>query len=130
MEEQAEQLVDGPVPEPAPRTNAGRSRPGDPRINRAGRPRGRKAASASEDALDLAPCTDRLERLVLPRRILACCLSRPRAPWMINLPPDFEIVASAWTRAAMRSFSSSARRRFRGSRRVLRFPGSCRNGMA
>jgi hypothetical protein len=93
MAEQVEKLADGPVPEPVPRTNAGRFRPGDPRINREGRPRGRKAASASGDAPDLAPCADRLRRLLIPAWELAFRLSHPKAHWLVNLPKDAEIVS-------------------------------------
>jgi hypothetical protein len=90
-EQQVNNVVSGPTP--APRRNAGWFRPGDRRINRDGRPRGSKAASA-EAAADRAPAADRLMLLWVPRRDLAHRLSSDRAPWIVNLPADFEIVTS------------------------------------
>src|SRR5262249_33049235 len=63
MDDQAEKLADGPAPEPTP--NRGRFAPGDPRINRQGRPRGSRKAATGADPADLAPRADRLRRLVL-----------------------------------------------------------------
>jgi len=61
MEEQANNLVDGPVP--GPKKNAGWFRAGDQRINRDGRP---KLAWAGCE--DRAPCAGRLMLLWVPRQ--------------------------------------------------------------
>jgi hypothetical protein len=96
VEEQVEKPADGSVGEPLPKRNAGRFRPGDPRINREGRPLGSsKAASEQGTPLaDLAPQADRLMRLFVPARQIACYLSGREAPWVANLPKDFKFVAS------------------------------------
>src|SRR5262245_17302596 len=93
MEEQVEGLA--PEPAPQPRRNAGWFRPGDGRINREGRPRGSSKAASQKGAppADLAARADRLMRLFVPAREFACHLSGREAPWVANLPEDFEIVA-------------------------------------
>jgi hypothetical protein len=94
MSEPIEKLADGPVDGAEPRRNRGWFRPGDGRINREGRPRGSKAAApAHSPPTDRAERADRLMRLFVGQRELACCLSRPRAPWVSNLPADFRVVA-------------------------------------
>jgi hypothetical protein len=87
-------VAGGTVPEGAPPSNRGWFRPGDRRINREGRPRGSKAAvPTGTRPADRAPYADRLKRLFVGERQLNCSLSRERHPWVINLPPDFRIVA-------------------------------------
>jgi hypothetical protein len=93
MDEQANQLGDAPAQEPAPERNRGQFRPGDVRINRRGRPRTAKAADQEEPA-DRAPSTDRLMVMYVPAPDLAHRLSHQSAPWIVNLPEDFEIVGS------------------------------------
>jgi hypothetical protein len=90
MDEHIEQVADGPMPEPAARRNRGWFRPGDARINKEGRPRGSKAADGPP--ADRAERADRVMRLFVGGRELACCLSRPKAPWVSNLPADFKVV--------------------------------------
>jgi hypothetical protein len=92
MQEQADRMT--PEPAQQPKRNAGWFRPGDGRINREGRPRGSKKrlpqGVASED---LAARAGRVMRLFIPAREFACHLSGREAPWVANLPEDFEIVA-------------------------------------
>jgi hypothetical protein len=91
MEDQVSNVMGEPVPEPAPRRNAGWFRPGDARINRDGRPKKAWVVTA-----DRAPCADRLMLLWVPRREFVQRLTSPvedRAPGIVNLPPDFEVVA-------------------------------------
>jgi hypothetical protein len=95
MSEETEELAaaDGPAPEPAPQPNRGWFRPGDHRINREGRPRGSKVSSAGQSiSADCAPVADRIKRLFVRGRDLAWRLTRQNAPWVVNLPHDFEIV--------------------------------------
>jgi hypothetical protein len=95
MEEQVEKPADGSVTEPVPRTNPGRFRRGDPRINREGRPRGRKAASEQGvPVVDQAPFADRLMLLTLPQQDFVGRLAGRNAIPIRNLPPDAEIVVS------------------------------------
>jgi hypothetical protein len=89
MEEQANHLVGQPVPEPAPKKNAGWFLRGDQRINRDGRPRKSWAASA-----DRAPIAGRLMLLWVPRREFVQYLTNPvEGRAIANLPEDFEPVA-------------------------------------
>jgi hypothetical protein len=91
MEEQADNLTG--VPEPVPPRNRGWFRPGDPRVNREGRPRGSKAATGQ--AVDRAPRADRLVLLWVPAWELAFRLTHGLAPWWtVNLPKGFRIVGS------------------------------------
>jgi hypothetical protein len=79
-----------------PKRNPGWFQPGDRRINRAGRPRGSKAGSEEGNApVVRAPCADRLMLLVLPGTDLVWRLSRERAPWIVNLPANVEVVGCA-----------------------------------
>jgi hypothetical protein len=89
MDEQIEELAEEPRPEP--KTNRGWFQLADPRINREGRPVGRKAAPADPEA-DCARRADRLMRLFVPERRVACRLTHPIAPWIRNLPRDYRIV--------------------------------------
>jgi hypothetical protein len=91
MEELVEQLAD----EPAPQRNPGWFQKGDRRINREGRPKGAKAGPTEASApVDRAPCADRLKLLVLDAGDVQWRLSHEKAPWVVNLPRDFEIVSS------------------------------------
>jgi hypothetical protein len=94
MEELATMTTaDGLVQDSARATNRGWFKPGsDPRINRQGRPRGRKAAAG--DTRPVAERADRLMLLAVPARELAWRLANRHAPWIVNLPTDFEIVGS------------------------------------
>jgi hypothetical protein len=100
MEQHVEQLPQASPPlettsPDGPGRNRGWFRPGDRRINREGRPRGSKAGSHEGSApADRAPCADRFMLLVLPARDLAWRLTKQNAPWIVNLPADFEIVGS------------------------------------
>lgn len=91
MDEQAKMATaDCPVPEPPRATNLGWFKPGsDPRINRQGRPHGRKAATG--DTSPVAERADRLMLLAVPATELAWRLANQNAPWITNLPTDFEI---------------------------------------
>jgi hypothetical protein len=93
MEEQVEGLL--PEATQQPKRNAGWFRPGDGRINREGRPQGSKAGLPTGIAAeDLAARADRVKRLFVPAQEIACHLSGRKAPFMANLPEDFEIVGS------------------------------------
>jgi hypothetical protein len=72
---------------PPAKANPGHFKPRDPRINRAGRPKGSKKAAADADPADLAPTTDRLRRLRVPRERLGL-------GWLSNLPDDAELVGA------------------------------------
>lgn len=90
-----EQVITLQVKTP-PKGNRGWFQPGDRRINREGRPRGSKArAEERGEPAVRAPRADRLKLLVVPARDLAWRLSRQNAPWIVNLPPGFEIVGCA-----------------------------------
>src|SRR5262249_23024726 len=88
-----EELAGGPAQAPAPRAKRGWVRPGDRRINREGRPDGsKKAAPAGGPPVDHAPSADRLMRVFVDARDLAWRLTRQNAPWIVNWPPDAQIV--------------------------------------
>jgi hypothetical protein len=88
------------VPEPAPRTNRGWFKSGDPRINRQGRPWGSKAdVPEGTHPEDCAPRADRLRRLVVLERDLVWRLASIKAPGVANLPTDFQVVASRFDAA-------------------------------
>jgi hypothetical protein len=87
MEEQANNEAGGSAQGPAPRSNAGRFRPGDARINRGGRPK-----KAWADCADRAPSAGPLMLLRVPGKALAHRLSHQHAPWLRNLPADCTIV--------------------------------------
>jgi hypothetical protein len=75
------------VAPPAPvSVNRGRFKPGDARINRAGRPKGKKAA-ATADPHDIAPATDRLARVFVPWKRLGLA-------WLASLPADAQLVGA------------------------------------
>jgi hypothetical protein len=88
MEQQVEQRPNEPP------KNRGWFQRGDRRINREGRPKGSKAGSEEGSApTDRAPWADRLMLLLLRGRDLAFRLGHDKAPWIVNLPVDCEIVA-------------------------------------
>src|SRR5206468_3068957 len=94
MEELVIQTIDGPAQPTPTKTNRGWFRVGDQRINREGRPKGTKAGFQDESAaVDRALKTDRVMRLILNGHDLTFRLTRQDAPWIVNLPPDAEIVA-------------------------------------
>jgi hypothetical protein len=76
-----------------PRRNRGWFQAGDRRINREGRPYGSKAAASTDISPDCAIQPDRVKRLFVPERDLAWRLTRQYAPWYVNLPDDFQIIA-------------------------------------
>jgi len=90
MDGQSEKLVVEASPIPR-RTNRGWFRSGDKRINYEGRPRRSKLAVVGSPA-DCAKCTDRVMRIFVPGQVVHCCLTRSKAPWLVNLPIDFRIV--------------------------------------
>jgi hypothetical protein len=90
MNEQVEELAVGPAPQP--KRNRGWFQPADRRINREGRPHGKIVAVPEGLGSNCARRTDRVMLLVLKRRILRCCLTQPKAPWVTNLPPGFRVV--------------------------------------
>jgi|SRR5947209_18477291 len=96
--------VTEPIPEPAARRNRGWFGQGDRRINREGRPKGSAAdAPAGVDPADCAPRADRLMRLVVEEPVLACCLACVKAPYLVNLPPDFRVVGCRFDAAGQRA---------------------------
>src|SRR5947209_2269894 len=96
MEEQANEFMDEPAPEAAlkPRNPGWFQRGGDGRINRQGRPKGsgRAAKRAGIAPEDRAACADRLMRLIIPRRDLTWWMTHREGAWVVNLPPDFELL--------------------------------------
>lgn len=71
--------------------NRGWFRAGDPRINRAGRPKG--AQQAAQRARAGKPLCGRLMTLFVPEQDFQTYLTRRNGPWLTNLPDDFRIVA-------------------------------------
>lgn len=94
MEELVNNSLNDTLPAVPSEPIRGRFRKGDPRINLEGRPRGSKAPGR-EDAPgpDIANCADRLMLLFVPIRDFAQHLSGQKAPWVVNLPLQFEIAA-------------------------------------
>jgi len=93
MEEAIEKLADEPGQQPAPKTNRGWFRPEDRRINREGRPRGRKVgAPDGTPPVDCAKRADRVMVLFVPERVLARRMTGLKAAWAANLPPGFRFV--------------------------------------
>jgi hypothetical protein len=88
-----QEIIENSLAESPPKRNRGWFQPGDRRINRDGRPLGSKKAGSSAPE-DRAPSADRLKLLVLPAADVAYRLTRPNAPWIINLPWGFEIVSA------------------------------------
>ncbi len=84
------------VPSRAPKRNAGWFRAADSRINRQGRPKGSKRATAQANPADLAPHAGRLMLLTLPAQDFLFRLQHRTAPLIANLPEDVEIVASRY----------------------------------
>lgn len=73
-----------------PKSNRGRFTPGDVRINRAGRPR---IGFKDGKAWDRAPRADCLKLLRVPARKFLYRFSNKLALWIVNFPPDMQIVA-------------------------------------
>lgn len=71
----------------------GRFRPGDPRINRAGRPKG--ADRAARQAIKGQPLSGRLMTVLIPEADLRQSLTNDKHVWLVNLPSDFRLVAFA-----------------------------------
>ena len=76
--------------QPSPKRNRGSFQPGDPRINRRGRPKGAEAAARRAKA-GKRP-TGRVKTLFVPDLHLRARLSNPRGPWLTNLPKGFRVV--------------------------------------
>jgi hypothetical protein len=90
MDEQTNNARGEPAPDPEPKRNAGWVQRGsDSRRNIDGRP-----PLAWADCIDPAPCAGRLMLVRVPRQDFARRLTGVYAPWAVNLPADFEIVAS------------------------------------
>ena len=83
-EEQAQELA-------TPR-NRGWFRAGDGRINRAGRPRGKKVSAAESPPVGLARQSDRLMRIFVEGDVVTCWLTWMSSPCLVNLPSDFRVV--------------------------------------
>lgn len=91
MDELVEELAEAvATPQPVPVPNRGHFRPGDPRINRGGRPKGAVAA-AGRHARGQLPC-GRLQELILHEADLCHRLAHEMSYWITNLPEDAEIV--------------------------------------
>ncbi len=93
MEEQA--LISEPESAEAPtKVNRGWFRSGDPRINRAGRPKPEKAAAkrAQSGKRQHGP----IRKLFVPAAHLETYLTHRHGPWLINLPASFSIVGCEW----------------------------------
>src|SRR5262245_24398035 len=91
MEKQANELVKAVDPEPARRPNRGWFFAGDPRINRAGRPKG--ALRAARRAQAGKPLCGRVKTLFVPEQDLRQSLTGVYHPRVTNLPKEFAIVA-------------------------------------
>jgi hypothetical protein len=92
MDDSNTKLVDIQAQEQAPPRNPGWFRVGDNRINRDGRPRGKKLPTENGSVQpDVAQRSDRLMRFFVRSRILISCLTQMKAPWM-GLPPGFQFV--------------------------------------
>jgi hypothetical protein len=94
VDEQIEQLAAQSVGRRVTPSNRGWFQQGDRRINREGRPHGTKINSPVTHPADCARRTDRHMRLSVPLSDLGFRLTHPNAFWIVNLPPDFEIVDS------------------------------------
>jgi hypothetical protein len=92
MEELVNNATAASVPEPSPKKNAGWFKPGDPRVNREGRPRGSKAPTA-EPAIR-APRANGVMLLWVPQEETRHRLTSSCGPWIATLPEDYEIVES------------------------------------
>jgi len=75
----------------APKRNRGWFQPGDERINKQGRPVGRKVTDP-EGQQDIAQAADRVMLLFIDERYLANDLVTDLSPRIHNLPSDFQIV--------------------------------------
>jgi hypothetical protein len=87
-------LAVGQAPEAAPKANRGRFQQGDVRINREGRPRGRK--TTQPEAGPTAERADRLQAVFLSAWDLARRLTSSGVPVATNLPADFQVVWCGW----------------------------------
>ncbi len=89
--DESEELAEAvATPEPVPAPNRGQFRPGDPRINRGGRPKGARAA-ARRHARGQPPC-GRLQKLTLSEADLRHRLTHAHSFWITNWPEGAEIV--------------------------------------
>jgi hypothetical protein len=86
-----------PTPADAPaapsRTNRGWFKRGDARINRHGRPR-KRPPRPPRPAPEEWPLNGQLRNLHVPIGDLRMYLAGCKAPWIINLPSDYEIVSA------------------------------------
>ena len=87
-EKQAEELAQTLV---IPR-NRGWFSSGDRRINRDGRPRGKKVAADKGSPTGLARRSDRLMRIFVEGHVVTSWLTRMSSPCLVNLPADFRLV--------------------------------------
>src|SRR5262245_39842869 len=95
MEKLVTQTTETPPRVTAPRANRGRFQPGDPRINRAGRPK----ADLSGFTWDRAPRADRLKRFHVHARKFLHRFSSRLGPWIVNFPPDVGVVGCHFNEA-------------------------------
>ena len=90
MDEQIEDVADGPAPEP--KRNRGWFKAGDCRINLEGRPVGKKVTAPDSEQAGCARAADRVKRLFIEQKYLSHQLTSSRSPWIISLPSDSQIV--------------------------------------
>jgi hypothetical protein len=91
MDESTNNLVTTANLEAPAKSNRGRFVPGDPRINLRGRPR--KAPPKPQPA---KPVSGPIMTLFVSGSFFQKRLTWLRAPWIRNLPSDWEIVAGQW----------------------------------
>jgi hypothetical protein len=78
---------------PVPQRDGGWFGPGDRRINRGGRPRGKVVPEEERiHPADYAKSADRLKRIFFDEAELICGLTQVSGPCLLNIPNFFEIV--------------------------------------